>query len=144
MCSLFCSSFLFLLFVQSGFLFGLDSPMWSGKWGRIPRGPFRSYSFFFLLNFQRKNITSNRTDHSIEFNEFESRDHFLLMHGYYPLLDIYLRQYIYFEFTSRLLPDEFSFLCLIRPKQTIEITFQPLHSPRIKLMILWSPMCRCG
>lgn len=84
---------------------------------------------FFLLNFQRKNITSNRTDHSIEFNEFESRDHFLLMHGYYPLLDIYLRQYIYFEFTSRLLPDEFSFLCLIRPKQTIEITFQPLHSP---------------
>lgn len=108
---------------------------------------------FFLLNFQRKNITSRRANHSIQFNESGSRDHFLLTHGYYPLLDIYLiRQYIYFQFTSRLLilpyvlllRNEFSSLCLIRPKQIIEITSQPLHSPRITLMIDLPPGCRCG
>lgn len=96
MCFLFC--FVFFAFVcsvwfslRSGFsdVVGKDGGGYLG--GRFDL-------IFVLLNFQRKNITSNRTNHSIEFNEYASRDHFLLIHRYDPLLDIYLvRQYIYFE-----------------------------------------------
>lgn len=148
--------FLFLLFVRSGFPSVRILRCRQPNGGEYLGGLFDLFFFFVLLNFQSKNMISNRISRSIEFNGSGSRDYFLLMHGYYPLLDIYLsRQYICFEFTSKssrllilpyvlLLRDEFSSLCLIRPKRTIDSTSQPLHSPRITLMIDLSPGCRCG